>query len=110
MHLLIAFILVFSVLSYTPFFPVNASSALNEDYESGEELYDLACANCHGKNMHNPGNTSFNLNEFPKDEKQRFIESVINGKGLMPALGQALVPEELEQLWFYISQKNKLKN
>lgn len=83
---------------------VHASGPSIEDVENGAELYDLACANCHGKNMHNPGTSSFNLRKFPKDQKQRFIESVKSGKGFMPALGDVFDAEEIEQLWVYVSQ------
>jgi hypothetical protein len=41
---------------------------------------------------------------LPKEQKDRFIESVAKGKGFMPALGHIFDPEELEQLWIYISQ------
>lgn len=74
------------------------------DYSAGEELYDLACANCHGKNLVNPGTASFNLKAFPKEEKQRFVKSVSEGKGFMPAMGELLDTEEIEQVWVYISR------
>jgi mono/diheme cytochrome c family protein len=100
----LTFILVCLILIHSSFLSVKASSPSNEDYENGEELYDLACANCHGKSLRNPANASFNLSLFPKDEKDRFIESVTNGKGFMPALGEMFDSEELEQLWIYIKQ------
>ena len=87
------------------FSPVlTASPPDNEGYESGKELYDLGCASCHGKNMQTTGTSSFNLKKFPKDQKQRFIESVTNGKDFMPALGTVFDAEEIEQLWIYVSQ------
>ena len=84
-------------------FQTHASSIDNEDYESGKELYDLSCSICHGKNMVNTSDTSFNLREFPKNQKQRFINSVSNGKGFMPPFGDILEPEEIGQLWLFIS-------
>lgn len=86
---------------------VSAGAASSDDYESGEELYDLACSICHGKNRVNPGTSSFNLIEFPKNEKKRFVESLTNGKGFMPAFGEIFDAEEIEQLWIYISQTEK---
>ncbi|NKB36831.1 MAG: hypothetical protein GKR93_06615 [Gammaproteobacteria bacterium] len=87
-------------------FPLSAltSTDLSDDYEAGEELYDLACANCHGKNLRNPGTASFNLKMFPKNDKKRFISSVTSGKGFMPALGDVFDAEEIEQIWVYVSQ------
>lgn len=80
-----------------------SSEFSNEEYENGEELYDIACANCHGKNLINPGTSSFNLKSFPRDKKDRFVKSVTEGKGFMPAMGAALDTEEIEHLWVYIS-------
>lgn len=80
------------------------AGGIDEDYEQGEELYDLSCANCHGKQMNNPGTSSFNLKDFPKDAKQRFINSVSKGKGFMPSFGKIFDEEEIEQLWIYISR------
>ncbi len=87
-------------------FPLSlvASADSSEAYEAGEELYDLGCANCHGKNLRNPGSASFNLKIFPKDQKQRFINSVTQGKGFMPALGDVFDAEEIEQIWVFVSQ------
>lgn len=96
--------LVLSILFFFSTHSIFASDVSSPDYEAGEELYDLACANCHGKNMINPGTASFNLKEFPLDQKQRFMQSVTAGKGFMPALGELFDPEELEQLWIYVSQ------
>jgi cytochrome c6 len=78
----------------------------DEDYEEGAELYDLACANCHGKNMVNVGAASFNLKEFPPDRKDRFIESVSKGKGFMPAFGEIFDAIEIGQLWIYVSRNH----
>ena len=78
----------------------------NEDYEEGAELYDLSCANCHGKNMVNVGTASFKLKEFPADKKDRFIESVSKGKGFMPAFGKIFDADEIEQLWLYVSRNH----
>ena len=82
------------------------AGGVDEDYEYGEELYDLSCANCHGKNMQNPGTSSFNLKEFPLDKKERFLESVSKGKGFMPSFGKIFDPEEIEQLWVYVSRNH----
>jgi len=97
---------LFASLCVFLLFPLGvlASADLSDDYEAGEELYDLGCANCHGKNLRNPGTASFNLKKFPLDDKQRFINSVTKGKGFMPALGEVFDTEEIEQIWVYISE------
>lgn len=92
------------VLLVVPLAALASGADSTEDYEAGEELYDLGCANCHGKNLRNPGTASFNLEEFPKDQKQRFIKSVTQGKGFMPALGDVFDADEIEQIWVYVSE------
>ncbi len=56
--------------------------------------------------MLNPGTSSFNLKEFPLDKKERFIDSVTSGKGFMPSFGKIFDPEEIEQLWIYVSRNH----
>ena len=97
-------LLYYLLLLIMPITTLASSEPGSEDYEAGEELYDLACANCHGKNLVNPGTSSFNLKEFPLDQKPRFLNSVSKGKGFMPALGDVLDVEEIEQIWIYVSQ------
>jgi cytochrome c6 len=99
LHLTLCFLLFL----LSPLSIVYGSGVTSEDYENGAELYDLGCALCHGKNMINPGTSSFNLRVFPLDDKPRFIESVTNGKGFMPAMGDVFDSQEIEQLWIYIS-------
>jgi mono/diheme cytochrome c family protein len=98
------FLVFYIALSFSFIFAIEASSPDEENYEYGEELYDLSCSNCHGKNMINSGTSSFNLREFPTNQKQRFIESVSHGKGFMPSFGKIFDREEIEQLWIYISR------
>jgi mono/diheme cytochrome c family protein len=93
----------FLFFSLSPLSNLYASGVSSKDYENGEELYDLGCAICHGKNMINLGTSSFDLRVFPKDDKSRFIESVANGTGYMPAMGDVFDSQEIEQLWIYIS-------
>jgi len=89
---------------------VNAGKAAGGDYQAGRELYDLGCANCHGKNLINPGTASYNLRAFPLDERKRFIDSVTNGKGFMPAMGEVFDAKEIQQLWIYVSEhENRTK-
>ncbi len=98
---------VFLSLFTLLFITSGLAGGADEDYEEGAELYDLSCANCHGKNMNNVGTASFNLKDFPKDGKQRFINSVSKGKGFMPSFGKIFDEEEIEQLWIYVSTGNE---
>ncbi|WP_288356042.1 PQQ-dependent dehydrogenase, methanol/ethanol family [uncultured Cycloclasticus sp.] len=69
--------------------------------KKGAELYEQACSHCHGVEMKTSG-TTFDLRTFPKNDKARFINSVINGKGSMPAWGNKLSKEEIEAIHEYV--------
>ncbi|MFZ2628710.1 MAG: cytochrome c [Rugosibacter sp.] len=73
--------------------------------KKGKRLYALVCARCHGLNMVLTGESTFNLREFPLDQKERFVESVTKGKRAMPAWGGMVSPEEIEALWAYINTR-----
>jgi mono/diheme cytochrome c family protein len=82
--------------------PVAADPALAK---KGKRLYAMVCARCHGLNMVLTGESTFNLREFPLDQKERFVESVTKGKRAMPAWGGMVSPEEIEALWAYINTR-----
>jgi mono/diheme cytochrome c family protein len=69
----------------------------------GKALYAHHCWHCHGPNMVNPGTIAFDLRQFPHDDKARFMHSVTTGKnGRMPAWGDLLNSEDIEELWAYV--------
>ena len=76
--------------------------------EQGKKLFTQLCSHCHGINMVNPGNVSFDLRKFPHDDKARFVNSVSHGKNAMPAWGDILQPDELEEIWAYILTGGKM--
>ncbi len=69
--------------------------------DAGEKVYAANCATCHGPDLVNPGDTP-DLKKLSAGEKARFVESVTDGKGQMPAWGGILSDEQIEQLWAYI--------
>lgn len=77
-----------------------------EQVKQGSEIYALNCATCHGNRMKNP-EWAIDLATIPKDDRQRFIQSVTNGKNNMPPWGDVLKPNEIEALWAYFSQGEK---
>ena len=68
----------------------------------GAKVYAQNCAQCHGPNMVDPGNGSFDLRTFPADQHDRFVNSVMNGKRAMPAWDGILMPSQIEDVWAYI--------
>ena len=72
--------------------------------KKGATSYRKRCARCHGVKMVNPGPGIFDLRTFPKEEKSRFVDSVINGKNAMPSWGDVLDENQVDDLWVYITQ------
>ena len=71
--------------------------------EQGREVYGELCVNCHGRDMISPGSVTFDLRNFPKDDYERFRNSVLNGKGpAMPAWRGKVSDEDLADLWSYV--------
>lgn len=77
-----------------------------EQIKQGSEIYATNCATCHGNRMKNP-EWAIDLASIPKDDRQRFIQSVTNGRNNMPPWGDVLKPEEIAALWAYFSQGEK---
>ena len=61
---------------------------------------------CHGINLAVGSSAFFDLRTFPKDDKERFVNSVAKGKRAMPAWDGIVKPEEIEAIWVYIGQVN----
>lgn len=74
--------------------------------EAGRRAYTSTCARCHGINLVASSSAFFDLRTFPKDEKERFLQSVINGKRQMPAWGGIIKPETIESIWLYVGSVN----
>jgi mono/diheme cytochrome c family protein len=84
---------------------VAAAPVAAADVETGRMLYKRFCAHCHGIDRASTGGASSDLRDFPRAEADRFFASVTNGRGLMPALGSVLSPEELEALWLFVATR-----
>jgi mono/diheme cytochrome c family protein len=77
-----------------------------EQINAGGEIYATYCATCHGRRMKNP-EWAIDLATIPKDDRQRFLQSVTNGKNSMPPWGDVLKANEIEALWAYFSAGEK---
>ena len=76
--------------------------------ERGRRIYSDRCSHCHGFNMVTGGNVTYDLREFPRDQQQRFFESVTNGKNnRMPPWGDVLTQEEIGDVWAYVLSRSK---
>ncbi|HEX7969630.1 MAG TPA: cytochrome c [Stellaceae bacterium] len=84
------------------------SSAQAELVKQGKALYAHRCSHCHGFNMVSAGNVTFDLREFPRNQEERFLESVVNGKnGRMPPWGDTLSLDEIKAIWAYVGTGGK---
>jgi mono/diheme cytochrome c family protein len=67
----------------------------------GADIYSRNCSPCHGTRMLDPQG-AFDLRKFPREQRERFVDSVTKGKNQMPPWGGLLKPEEIEALWLYV--------
>jgi mono/diheme cytochrome c family protein len=85
---------------------LGASAAAQEfppqQIKTGADLFARNCATCHGARMRNPQWAPVDLRKFPRDARNRFIDTVTNGKRTMPAWDDALEPAQIEALWAYV--------
>jgi mono/diheme cytochrome c family protein len=76
----------------------------SERTEKGRQTYKQLCLRCHGPEM-NGGNNTFNLRLFPLEQRERFVNSVMNGKRAMPSWKSVLSEEEVMNLWAYVGTR-----
>ena len=74
---------------------------LPEQIKKGAGIFALNCSPCHGARMAD-SNAAFDLRNFPRDQKSRFVNSVTKGKNTMPPWGDLLKPEDIDALWAYV--------
>ena len=77
-----------------------------ETVKKGSGIFSQNCAACHGARMADPQG-AFDLRKFPRDEKNRFLTSVIKGKNSMPPWGDLLQGDEIDALWAYVMAGEK---
>ena len=68
---------------------------------AGADTFNTYCATCHGNNLESSGQT-FDLRKLRATERNRFQNSVTNGKNQMPPWKGVLSEDEIEGLWRYI--------
>jgi mono/diheme cytochrome c family protein len=50
---------------------------------------------------------AFDLRQFPRDQHDRFVNSVTYGKDIMPSWGNELKPADIEALWAYVCTEER---
>jgi mono/diheme cytochrome c family protein len=81
----------------------HAAEPTEAEIDQGREVYGELCLSCHGRDMVNPGGVTFDLRKFPKDDFERFRNSVLNGKPpAMPPWRDKVGEEDIKLLWAYM--------
>jgi len=84
--------------------------AENADAKEGQRVYNTYCILCHGPNLINSGSNAPDLRKFPLEQKPRFVTAIVEGKGQgkMPAWGDILSSDQIDQIWMYVKARGKI--
>ncbi|OBQ40805.1 MAG: cytochrome C6 [Anabaena sp. CRKS33] len=99
-------VLLLSVAIFTFAF---SSPALAADTANGAALFKANCAQCHlgGKNLVNAAKTLKKgaLEKYGMYSAEAIATQITNGKGAMPAFGNKLKPEQIENVAAYVLEQ-----
>jgi mono/diheme cytochrome c family protein len=97
------------VISRSPAAAQGAQTFRQDQIQAGSKVYAQRCATCHGQKMENPDAElgAFDLRYFPRDDHDRFVSSVRDGKNTMPAWGSVISAVDIEALWAYLCAGEK---
>ena len=68
----------------------------------GESLYADYCSTCHGFELKNTGGVTFDLRRLRPADRDRFVNSVLDGKSQMPPWRGVLDTDQIESIWAFI--------
>jgi len=88
----------------------DAQLGLNAEQSAGRAIFDQRCAQCHypysSSSLHGPGlNKLFRKKYLPSGlpASDRFVtQTIVNGRRMMPAVGNSLSDEQLRELIAYL--------
>jgi mono/diheme cytochrome c family protein len=81
--------------------PARAGDFPADQIKRGAEIYARNCSPCHGPRLIGD-ESAFDLRTFPRDQCERFFNSVTRGKNSMPPWGDLLKPDDIAALWTYV--------
>ena len=82
--------------------PVAVDTFPPAEVAAGAKLYESHCAVCHGPKMVETSGGFFDLRKFPPEQRNRFVNSVGNGKNSMPPWKSLLSQEQIGHLFAYV--------
>jgi mono/diheme cytochrome c family protein len=88
----------------------DAQLGLNAEQSAGRAIFDQRCAQCHypysSSSLHGPGLDKLFRNKYLPSgmpANDRFVtQTILSGRGMMPAVGNSLSDEELRELIAYL--------
>jgi mono/diheme cytochrome c family protein len=88
----------------------DAELGLNSQQSSGRQIYNVRCAGCHtaysSRGIKGPGLVNLYKKKFLPSglpANDRFVvQSIVNGRGMMPAMGDTLTQQQLADLLAYL--------
>lgn len=88
----------------------DAELGLDAQQSSGRQIYNVRCAGCHtaysSRGLKGPGLVGIYKKKYLPSglpANDRFVtQSIINGRGMMPAMGDSLTQQQLADLLAYL--------
>jgi mono/diheme cytochrome c family protein len=90
------------VLLVTPGLSIAQTAFDPAQVAAGEEVYRDYCWTCHGEGLRSTAGVTFDLRRLRAADHDRFVNSVLDGKGQMPPWRGALTMVQIEAVWAYI--------
>ena len=72
--------------------------------EAGEAVYEEHCSSCHGEKLRSAGAIP-DLRKLNANERARFDQAVLEGRGQMPAWRGQISEQQIDQIWAYIRSR-----
>jgi mono/diheme cytochrome c family protein len=70
---------------------------------AGATIYQDYCGICHGEKLRNTsGGVTFDLRRLRAEDRERFLNVVLNGKNQMPPWKDVLDSDQINAIWSYI--------
>nr|YP_009399020.1 cytochrome c553 [Taenioma perpusillum]ARW68417.1 cytochrome c553 [Taenioma perpusillum] len=99
------------VFVYTLIF-MNVNIIFAQDIEAGGQIFSQNCSACHanGKNLVNPEKTLEKevLAKFEMNDTEAIIKQVTYGKNAMPAFGERLELNDIQNVASYVLNQSEL--
>jgi mono/diheme cytochrome c family protein len=91
------------VLALVSMAPVAQADPDAATIEAGATIYGNYCSSCHGEQLRNTsGGVTFDLRRLRREDRERFVTVVLNGKNQMPPWRGALDMKQIEAIWAYV--------